>query len=109
MIDTKCDGREIKQERLQTRTQTHSRLLPGCTTYKGASCDAAPRLVTVSATACCRIWKSPPGPVSIYLNQFGSALRGESTLRSGDAYKSMMCGCLLAPVLHGNPRQYRLR
>ena len=46
MIDMKRGTKWIKQEWSQTCTQTYSRLLPGCTTYMGASYNAAPRPVT---------------------------------------------------------------
>jgi hypothetical protein len=53
MIDMKWGTNQIKQEWSQMRTQTYSRLLPSCTTYMGASYDAAPRPVTC---ATCTTW-----------------------------------------------------
>jgi hypothetical protein len=51
----------------------------------------------VSATAPCKTWKSPPGPVSKCQNHAGSGSMGGLMLWSGAAYRLMVKGCWLGP------------
>jgi hypothetical protein len=58
----------------------------------------------VSATVVWRIWKLPPGPVSMCQNHVGRVTMSESTVLLGPMYKSMMYGCWFGPYFAVYPK-----